>query len=188
MQTCCHACHGCTLTHACCGPAESTTYSLTDRSSHRTLRPSPSHPRTGSGSSASLEARQAVRVNGNTPIPGCTAPSRCLGPCPRVTGPVSFAGALSRVQGRPRERSVPSPARSLQGHPKTRRGGVGKEEGGLPRLATAVTVLHQRCLAGSPQPLQPARHSHGGRAPSPRQRGHFRRPPGSTSRRPGPGP
>jgi len=61
---------------------------------------------------------------------------------------------------------------------------VGKR--GVSRLAAPVTVLHQRRLAGSPQPLQPARHRHGGRAPSPRQHGHSRRPPGSTSLRPGP--
>lgn len=36
--------------------------------------------------------------------------------------------------------------------------------GGCPEPRPAVTVLHQRRLAGRPQPLQPARHRHGGRA------------------------
>lgn len=158
----------------------STTYSLTDRSSCRTLRPSPSHPRTGSGSSASLEARQVGRVSGNAPVPGCTAPSRSPGPGPRVDGPAPFAGARAQGQGRSPAALRP-PARPLRGHPRTRRGG----RRGPSRPAAGVTVLHQRCLAGSRQPLQPARHRHGGRAPSPRQRGRFRPPTGSTSRRSG---
>lgn len=107
------------------------TYSLTGRSSHRTLLPSPSHPQRGSGSSSSLEARQVVRVNRNTPIPGCTALSCCLGPSPLVWGLVptlvAFPVALPWMRGHPWEHSIPS----LQGHPKTRREGGGKE-GAIP--------------------------------------------------------
>lgn len=83
------------------GPAGRSTYSLTDRSSHCTLQPSPSHLRTGSGPSAYLEARQVLRINRNTPILGRMALSPCLGPC---------GEALSRVRGRSRECSVPPPA------------------------------------------------------------------------------
>lgn len=71
----------------------------------------------------------------------------------------------------PRPRSLPS------GPPQNGPGGREGEGMAPSRLAASVTVLHQRGLAGSPQPLQPARHRHGGRGPSPRQRAHFRRRP-----------
>lgn len=82
MQTHCHGCCSSALTHVCWGPAGSSTYSLTDWSSCRTLQPSPSHPRTGSGPSAYLKARQVLRINRNTPILRRMSLSPCLRPCP----------------------------------------------------------------------------------------------------------
>lgn len=89
---------------------------------------------------------------------------------------MSSAAALSRVPGRPRQLCLPPPARC-----RVTLKHVAGERRSPARPAAEVTVLHQRRLAGSLQPLQPARHRHGCQAPSPRQRRHFRPPAGSTS-------
>lgn len=111
------------------------------------------------------------------PISLSGTPSHCLRPRPtaRVDGLVSFPGALLGVRGCAQERSPPRPLAA--GPPHTpRRGQPGAVLTLAPRLPSCTSAVLPAARSRSSQ-LGTAMAA----APSPRQRGNFRPPPGSAS-------
>lgn len=127
-----------------------------------------------------------------------------VGLCPTAWGLIPWSGTASHCQryglasfpGARGAELCPGALPSAPARCRTTPHSAAGAGEGYPDPRPAVTVLHQRRLAGRPQPLQPARHRHGGRAVAaatrklpPAGRKRFR--PGRAERgpaRPGPGP